>query len=41
MSTDDGATRESGAKVFPWAGPALFVSVLIAVLVFFVWFLRA
>ncbi len=24
---------------YPWAGPALFVSVLIALLIFFTWFL--
>ena len=32
---DEGPGRER----YPWAGPALFTTVLIAVIVFFVWFL--
>lgn len=39
MNTDEGKTHEGGTC--PWAGPTLFTSVLIAVIVFFVWFLRA
>lgn len=35
------AAEESGETKYPWAGPAFFVSVLVAVTVFFVWFLRA
>lgn len=41
MSTDESNTHEGDATRYPWAGPALFVSVLIAVIVFFAWFLRA
>jgi hypothetical protein len=33
-----GAERPSG-EAYPWAGPALFVAVLCAVVVVFVWFL--
>ena len=40
MNADKCNTDECGTK-YPWAGPALFTSVLIAVIVFFVWFLRA
>jgi hypothetical protein len=41
MSVDECKTHEGGATKYPWAGPAFFTSVLIAVIVFFVWFLRA
>jgi len=41
MSADEGKTHEGGTTKYPWAGPALFASVLIGVIVFFVWFLRA
>lgn len=41
MSIDNRETHNSGTTRFPWAGPAFFVSVLVAVVVFFVWFLRA
>jgi hypothetical protein len=41
MNTDEGKTHEGEATKYPWAGPALFTSVLIGVIVFFVWFLRA
>lgn len=41
MSAQESETGEAGAARLPWAGPALFVSVLVAVIVFFVWFLRA
>ena len=35
------STHEVESTKYPWAGPALFTSVLIAVIVFFMWFLRA
>jgi len=41
MSADEGKIHEGEATKYPWAGPALFASVLIAVIVFFAWFLRA
>ena len=41
MNTDEGKTHEGEPTKYPWAGPALFTSVLIAVIVFFVWFLMA
>ncbi len=28
---------ESGGEKFPWAGPALFIAVLIAIIYFFSW----
>lgn len=31
----------TGIDRFPWAGPALFSAVLVAVLVFFWWFVTA
>ncbi len=34
MDSDSHETQK-----YPWAGPALFVSVLLALLVFFTWFL--
>lgn len=40
MSADDN-TCECGTTKYPWAGPAFFTAVLVAVIVFFVWFLRA
>lgn len=41
MSADKSSTEECGETKYPWAGPALFVAVLVAVTVFFVWFLKA
>ena len=41
MSADEHNAHEIEATKYPWAGPALFTSVLIAVIVFFAWFLRA
>jgi hypothetical protein len=41
VSADEAEAREGGTTRFPWAGPALFVSVLVALIGFFVWFLRA
>ena len=41
MSANESSTHEVEPTKYPWAGPALFTSVLIAVIVFFVWFLRA
>lgn len=41
MSVNESHTHEGEATKYPWAGPALFTSVLIAVIVFFAWFLRA
>lgn len=32
---------DSGTTRYPWAGPAFFGVVLVALAVFFVWFLRA
>ncbi|MFA7238568.1 MAG: hypothetical protein WC091_00540 [Sulfuricellaceae bacterium] len=33
--------EESEKSKYPWAGPAFFVATLIALIVFFTWFLRA
>lgn len=33
------SAQESGSERYPWAGPALFIVVLVAVIVFFWWFL--
>jgi len=41
MSTEESNTDVSGTTKYPWAGPAFFTSVLIAVIIFFVWFLKA
>ncbi|EKD99288.1 MAG: hypothetical protein ACD_23C00037G0005 [uncultured bacterium] len=41
MSADKCSTEECGTSKYPWAGPAFFVSTLIALIVFFVWFLGA
>ena len=32
---------ESGGERYPWAGPALFTTVALALVVFFWWFLSA
>ncbi len=32
---------ETGGERYPWAGPALFIAVAVALLVFFWWFLSA
>ena len=32
-------SEESEQEKYPWAGPALFTTVLIAMIAFFVWFL--
>ena len=32
-------TEKHAKEKYPWAGPALFVTVLIALIVFFWWFL--
>lgn len=41
MSSDNCETQECGESKFPWLGPAIFGSVLIAVTIFFVWLLGA
>lgn len=41
MSANECDTEECGTTKYPWAGPAFFTVVLVAVIVFFVWFLRA
>lgn len=41
MSADNSNTEDCGVTKYPWAGPAFFTAVLIALIVFFVWFLRA
>lgn len=41
MSADNCETEECGTSKFPWLGPTIFGSVLVAVTVFFVWFLGA
>lgn len=41
MSADKCNTEECGVSKYPWVGPAFFVSVLVAVTIFFVWFLKA
>jgi len=33
-------TEISGQEKYPWLGPTIFVAVLIAIVVFFVWFLN-
>jgi len=40
MSAEECNEHECETK-YPWAGPAFFTAVLIAVIIFFVWFLRA
>ena len=40
MSADECNAGECGTTKYPWAGPAFFTAVLIAVIVFFVWFLK-
>jgi hypothetical protein len=32
-------TEEPGKERYPWAGPALFAAVLVALIIFFWWFL--
>lgn len=32
--------NEPGNKRYPWTGPALFTAVLVALVIFFWWFLR-
>ncbi len=34
-------TQEKDGEKYPWAGPALFAAVAVALLVFFWWFLSA
>jgi hypothetical protein len=41
MSTDESNSNEYGKSMRRWVGPTFFTTVLIAVIVFFVWFLRA
>lgn len=41
MSADECNAHEYGTTKYPWVGPAFFMLVLIAVIVFFVWFSRA
>ena len=41
MSADNCETEECGTSKFPWLGPAIFSLTLVAVTVFFVWFLGA
>jgi hypothetical protein len=41
MSTDECKAGECGGTKYPWAGPTFFTAVLIGVIVFFIWFLRA
>lgn len=41
MSAEECNAGECGATKYPWLGPAFFTAVLVAVVVFFVWFLRA
>jgi hypothetical protein len=41
MSAENNETHAAGTSSYPWAGPAFFVLVLIALSAFFVWFLRA
>ncbi|CAG0998450.1 hypothetical protein BURK2_02831 [Burkholderiales bacterium] len=41
MSSSESAAQDAGATRFPWLGPAFFVAVLIALTVFFYWFLKA
>jgi len=41
MSTDESSSDEYGMAKYRWVGPAFFTLVLIAVIVFFVWFLKA
>jgi hypothetical protein len=32
-------TEESEQEKYPWLGPAIFVAVLLALVLFFIWFL--
>jgi hypothetical protein len=41
MSDDNNESHDSGTTRFPWAGPAFFGLVLVALAVFFMWFLKA
>lgn len=41
MSDDSNESHDSGTTRFPWAGPAFFGLVLVALAVFFMWFLKA
>lgn len=41
MSDDSNESCDSGTTRYPWAGPAFFGLVLVALAVFFMWFLRA
>ena len=41
MGSDNNEIHEDGTSKYPWLGPAFFVSVLVALTVFFVWFLGA
>lgn len=41
MNSNESATGDAELTRFPWLGPAFFVAVLIALTVFFFWFLRA
>lgn len=36
-----GNAEESEKSKYPWAGPAFFVATLVALIVFFTWFLGA
>lgn len=38
---DNGDSHDCATTRFPWAGPAFFGVVLVGLIVFFVWFLRA
>ncbi|HUW25105.1 MAG TPA: hypothetical protein VMW07_01110 [Gallionella sp.] len=41
MSDDNSEIYEDGTTKYPWLGPAFFISVLVALTVFFVWLLGA
>ena len=41
MSAGHSETEECGESKFPWLGPTIFGSVLVATTIFYVWFLRA
>lgn len=41
MRVDEHNAHEAEAAGHTWVGPALFASAVVAVIVFFAWFLRA
>lgn len=40
MHESEGDTHHSDPVKYPWLGPLIFFSTLVAVVIFFVWFVR-